>query len=124
MMTTLIQIGIGGAIGAILRYLVNISSTHLLGISFPYGTLFVNVVGSLLMGILVTYFMNNDQIAERFSPLIITGFLGGFTTFSAFSNDTWQLLNHSKIEWTLMYVFGSIILSFGALILGIFIVKA
>ena len=121
---SLLQVAIGGATGAMLRYLVNISSSTLLGTGFPYGTLFVNVIGSLLMGMLVAYFSLNPQHSERFAPLIVNGFLGGFTTFSAFSHDSWQLFNNAKMEWALLYILGSIILSLGALILGVLLTKS
>ena len=123
MMFTLLQVAIGGDAGASFRYLVTISSTNVFGVSFPFGTLIVNVVGSFLMGMIITYFLHDNVLEKKFAPLLVTGFLGGFTTFSAFSNDTWQLYSQGKIEGAIIYIILSILLSLVALLAGIFIVK-
>ena len=78
---------LGGGIGAALRHGVNIASARLLGTGFPYGTLTVNVVGSLAMGLLTAYFAFKGDASQHWRLFLTTGMLGGFTTFSAFSLD-------------------------------------
>lgn len=109
----------GGGIGAALRHGVNRASLLLLGPSFPAGTLFVNVVGSIIMGLLAGWFIHrgSDDAARLF---LITGILGGFTTFSAFSLDTlliWQRGDHFLAA---VYVAASVIGSIAGLSLGLF----
>lgn len=90
MTTTLIQVALGGAIGATARYLTGTVAMRVMGPGFPWGTLTVNVVGSFLMGLLVIVLA--ERLDNRLAPFLMTGLLGGFTTFSAFSLDTWMLL--------------------------------
>ena len=90
MMTSLFQVALGGAIGASGRYLTGMAALRLAGPGFPWGTLIVNVLGSFAMGVLVVALAHYH--AHRFAPLLMTGVLGGFTTFSAFSLDTVSLL--------------------------------
>ncbi len=123
MMGTLIQIAIGGALGATSRYLVTLGVFTIMGKQFPYGTLFVNIFGSLLMGFIIALMLENLTIPERYSPFLITGFLGGFTTFSAFSNDFWQLSSNGKLDMALVYAMVSVVLAISALFLGMFLVR-
>ena len=123
MLGTLIQIAIGGALGATSRYMVTLGVASIMGKHFPYGTLFVNVIGSLLMGIIVSLMMENLTLSERYSPLVITGFLGGFTTFSAFSNDFWHLANSGKFDLALVYALVSVVLAISALFLGLLMAR-
>lgn len=106
MFITLIQIAIGGAIGSVLRYLT------LSAVSAPIGTLIVNVGGSLVMGVLFVI------LSSRVHPLLMTGILGGFTTFSAFSLDTLKLWQGGQVLPALIYVCASVILSLIAVALG------
>lgn len=106
MFITLIQIAIGGAIGSVLRYLT------LSAVSAPVGTLIVNVLGSLVMGVLFVI------LSSRLHPLLMTGILGGFTTFSAFSLDALKLWQGGQILPALAYVCASVILSLIAVALG------
>ncbi len=123
MIGTLFQIAIGGAMGATSRYLVTLGIASIMGKQFPYGTLFVNVFGSLMMGFIIALMLENLTISERYSSLVITGFLGGFTTFSAFSNDFWQLSNTGKFDMALVYALVSVVLAISALYLGILLAK-
>ncbi|MDP4032644.1 MAG: fluoride efflux transporter CrcB [Pseudorhodobacter sp.] len=117
MILTLSQVALGGAIGACLRYLVNVASLRALGPGFPYATLMVNVAGSFLMGVLVVILAEKGGL--RFAPLLMTGILGGFTTFSAFSLDTISLWERGQSWLSLGYVGASVILSLAALLAGL-----
>ncbi len=121
MFTTLMQVALGGAIGASLRYLSFAGAARLMGPGFPWGTLAVNVAGSLLMGVLFVTLASKD--AMRLAPFLMTGILGGFTTFSAFSLDAFVLWEKGQAGFAVLYVAASVLLSVGALVLGIFIAR-
>ncbi|MEB4591904.1 fluoride efflux transporter CrcB [Candidatus Thiothrix sp. Deng01] len=94
------QIGgilLGGAIGALLRFLVANGVYQWLGRSFPYGTLAVNVVGSFFIGLLTYYFVERELLTSALSRGLIVGVLGAFTTFSTFSLDTFDLLQEGRL---------------------------
>lgn len=118
----LLCVAIGGALGSVARYL----TMQWVGQgAFPYGTLAVNVAGSLLMGLLAGWlskFIPAD--AEEWRLLLGVGFLGGFTTFSAFSLDMWALMERSAWLEAGAYAFASVLLSVGALCMGIYIIRA
>jgi CrcB protein len=122
-MNMFLSVAAGGAIGACARYGVAQVMLRLLGPGYPYGTLFVNVFGSLLMGVLI------ETIALRWSPspemrvLLVTGFLGAFTTFSAFSLDVALLVQKGATLSALGYVLLSVILSIGGLFAGMHIMR-
>lgn len=102
----------GGAIGASLRYLVVRWAGHVLGLAFPYGTLIVNVAGSLAMGLAAVVMMERFPGSwGRLSPFLMTGVLGGFTTFSAFSLDALYLIERGRHLAALAYIGGSVALS-------------
>jgi CrcB protein len=111
MFTTILHVALGGAIGASARYLIGLS------VAFPFGTLIVNVVGSFVMGLAFVALAEKGLL--RWQPLILTGVLGGFTTFSAFSLDTYRLFEAGRMAAAGAYVATSVILSVGALFLGI-----
>jgi fluoride exporter len=108
MILTLIQVAIGGAIGSVLRYLTT------LVVSAPVGTVVVNLAGSFAMGVLFVVLAGRAPL----SPLLMTGVLGGFTTFSAFSLDAMKLWQAGQTTAALAYVGGSVILSLAAVALG------
>lgn len=112
---TLVAVGLGGALGAVLRYLVG------LAVAFPLGTLTVNVVGSLIIGIIWAVF--NAKGLQAWLPLVMTGFLGGFTTFSAFSLDTLRLVEAGRLAAAGGYVMASVLLSLAACAVGLWIAK-
>jgi CrcB protein len=117
MMTTLFQVALGGAIGASARYLTNTAVMRWVGPGFPYGTLMVNILGSFLMGVLVVVLAHKG--GTRYAPLLMTGILGGFTTFSAFSLDAFTLWERGQVALAGAYVAGSVVLSIAALIAGV-----
>ncbi|MCB6180037.1 fluoride efflux transporter CrcB [Rhodobacter sp. Har01] len=114
---TLVQVALGGALGSSARYIVNVTSGRLLGTGFPYATLIVNVVGSFLMGLLVVALA--EKFGNRYAPFLMTGVLGGFTTFSAFSLDTLTLYERGQTGLALLYVAASITLSLAAIALAL-----
>lgn len=121
MLASLLQVALGGAVGASLRYLAGVGAARLIGHGFPWATLFVNVLGSLAMGALVALLAQKD--ATRFAPLLMTGLLGGFTTFSAFSLDAVTLYERGQIGAAASYVTASVVLSIAALFAGMALMK-
>lgn len=121
MIQTLPIVALGGAIGASLRYLVNVAAVRLVGMNFPIGTVVVNVLGSLLMGLLVVILA--EKSGTRYAPFLMTGILGGFTTFSAFSLDAITLYERGQIGLAFVYVAGTVIVALAALFLGMTIAR-
>jgi CrcB protein len=121
MFTTVLQVAAGGAIGAALRFLTGVGVLRLLGVGFPMGVLTVNVVGSFLMGVFVVYAAQRS--ATHLSPFIMTGVLGGFTTFSAFSLEAYTLFERGQVGSAALYVVLSVVVSIGALIAGVLIAR-
>lgn len=115
-MTPVLQVAIGGALGASARYMTGIAMARLLGKGFPWGTLTVNVVGSFAMGVLVVALAHLG--GNRWAPLLMTGVLGGFTTFSAFSLDAVTLYERGQTGVAAGYVAVSVVASIAALFAG------
>ncbi|KUF12499.1 fluoride efflux transporter CrcB [Pseudoponticoccus marisrubri] len=116
-MTPVLQVALGGALGASARYLTGLGLTRLLGKGFPWGTLVVNIAGSFLMGALVVALLHLQ--GNRFAPLLMTGLLGGFTTFSAFSLDAVTLFERGQGGLAALYVTASVAGSIAALFAGL-----
>ncbi|WP_040700839.1 fluoride efflux transporter FluC [Sulfitobacter indolifex] len=114
MMKTLIMVALGGALGASLRFLVG------LAVGFPLGTLAVNVSGSLAIGLVWVLLAEKSSLLL---PFLMTGLLGGFTTFSAFSLDTLRLLEAGRAGVAFSYVGASVILSLAACLLGLWVAR-
>ncbi|GBF26544.1 putative fluoride ion transporter CrcB [bacterium MnTg02] len=123
MVKALLAVGAGGAFGAIARYLVSVSAVHLLGLNFPYGTLAVNVLGSLVMGVLIETMALAWTVSTEARLFMVVGFLGAFTTFSTFSLDFAVLYERGRLDLCALYLSLSVLLSIGALFLGLFIVR-
>lgn len=113
----------GAGLGGALRHGVNQMAAHLFGFEFPYGTLAVNVIGSLVMGLLAEYFAFKGGLSQELRLLLTTGLLGGFTTFSTFSLDTVVLWERGQGGVAMAYVALSLVLSVGALLAGLMIVR-
>ena len=124
----MVQLGlvaVGGALGAAARHLVNMGALRLVGPAFPAGTLAVNVLGCLLMGLLVGFLaLKYSGGGQGLRLFLATGVLGGFTTFSAFSLDAVLLWERGDGAAALGYVAASVALSIGALLLGLWVMRA
>ena len=116
MLTNLLHVVLGGGIGAGLRYLTNVGALRLFGPGFPVATLVVNILGSFLMGLLVELLAQRG--GQRLAPFLMTGVLGGFTTFSAFSLVTMTLWQRGETVLALVYVGMSVVLSLAAIALA------
>lgn len=121
-MINILLVALGGSFGSVARYLFGVEATRLFGPSWPYGTLGVNIVGGLLMGLLAGWLAlrgGGDQ--ERWRVLIGIGVLGGFTTFSTFSLETALMIERRDYAAAAGYVGLSVVLSVGALFAGLLI---
>jgi CrcB protein len=117
----LLTIAGGGALGAILRFGMSSYVYRLLGRDFPYGTLAVNMLGSLLMGLLFILFVERGLVSAEWRSAIIIGFLGAFTTFSTFSIETLVLLESGELSKAFLNIALSVSLCLFATWLGLVI---
>ena len=117
---TILLIALGGALGSVARYLTVTGAARLFGAGFPYGTMIANVLGSALMGLAVVLLIDRiGQDAVRWAPGVTVGFLGGYTTFSAFTLDAYLMLEAGRFGAVIGYVAGSVLLSLLGLAIGI-----
>lgn len=121
MLGTLLQVTIGGGIGAVLRYGLGAAISRMVGPGFPLAILGVNVLGSFLMGIFVVAAANRGL--THLSPLVQVGLLGGFTTFSSFSLEAITLIERGETAQAAAYVALSVGASLGALFLGLMLAR-
>ena len=121
MFLTLSQVALGGALGAMLRYLTNVAAMRARGPGFPFGTMIVNILGSFLMGVIVVVLAKRG--GNDLAPLLMTGILGGFTTFSAFSLDALTLWERGATLAAFGYVAASVILSLAAIAAGLYVAR-
>lgn len=120
----LIAIAAGGALGALFRYWVSNGVHFLVGRSFPYGTLTVNVVGSLCIGLLYVLFNERFEVAAHWRALLMVGVLGAFTTFSTFSMETLELLEKRDVLKALLNMILNVGLCVFAAWLGVIAARA
>ena len=120
-MTQVFAIAAGGAVGALLRYWASTGVYHLLGRGFPYGTLVVNVVGSLLMGLLYVLLLERMTGSPELRAALLIGLLGSFTTFSTFSIETLNLVEQADYLKAGMNVLVSVTACIGAAWVGLLI---
>lgn len=122
-MQTMIAIAAGGAVGAVLRHVLNSGLAQMLGSGFPYGILFANVLGSFVMGVLVTSFALFWDAPQAVKAFLTVGMLGAFTTFSAFSLDAVTLYERGAVGLSALYVVMSVTLAISGLLAGMALVR-
>ena len=115
-------IAVGGAAGSLLRYLIGGVVQRTSASGFPVGTMFVNVSGCFLIGILVRQFLNM-QLTPEVRALLVVGFCGGFTTFSTFSAETLGLIEGGEYGRAMSYVILSVVLCLGATFAGMSVMR-
>jgi len=121
-MKNFLLVFIGGGFGSGLRYLIGKYLNSSLG-GFPIGTFTVNIIGSLLIGLILGYAAKENSLSQNQVLLLATGFCGGFTTFSAFAHENFQLLKTGDIMQFSIYTIGSIVVGLIAVFIGIYIAK-
>ena len=114
---------IGGGIGAAMRHCINIAGLRMMGPNFPYATLFINVTGSLIMGLAAAYFAFKSGGSQHWRLFLTTGILGGYTTFSAFSLDAALLYERGQFGLSALYVSASVALSIAGLFAGLWLMR-
>jgi CrcB protein len=113
-----VLIAAGGGAGSLLRYVAGTAVMARLGARFPWGTLVVNVTGCLLIGYLMTLFTERLSPGTNWRPLLVIGFLGGYTTFSSFEWETYAAARDGNAWLGLANVMGSVVLGYAAVWLG------
>ena len=114
---------LGGGLGASIRHAVNMACAKVLGTAFPYGTFIINISGSTVMGLIAGYLAFKGEASQPWRLFLMTGILGGYTTFSAFSLDTALLYERGEIALAAVYVVGSVGLSIAGLFAGLALVR-
>ena len=120
---TILAIALGGAIGSVLRYLVGGAVQRASHAGFPFGTFTVNVVGCLIVGVVMQLHMNTEP-APAVRGLLVVGFCGGFTTFSAFTSETVGLMYGGEYWKALVYVLITVALCLSATMIGLNLTRA
>ena len=123
-MLNLLLVAVGGALGSMARYLLNVGATRTLGPGFPYGTLGANVIGGVLMGVLVGVLaLRGGADQEKWRLLLGVGVLGGFTTFSSFSLEAALMIEQRRLEVAAYYSLASVVAAIGGLFAGLFLMR-
>ena len=114
----LLWVGAGGAVGAIARYTFGLWIAERLGTSFPWGTMAINITGSLVIGLILTVLTDKVVADPAWRLLLVVGFLGGYTTFSSYTFEAMTLANSGEWIYALAYVLGSNVVGLLAVVLG------
>ena len=115
---------IGGGLGSCLRHAVNVICPRFLGTNFPYHTFIINITGSIVMGLIAGYLAFKGEASQPWRLFLMTGILGGYTTFSAYSLDSAVLYERGEIGLAALYVVGSVVLSILGLFAGLALVRS
>jgi CrcB protein len=119
----ILLVGLGGGIGSILRYFSAVYSNKICHAVFPAGTFFVNIFGCFMIGLLIGFIEHRQMLDENYRLLFVTGFCGGFTTFSAFSAESLRLFESGHILLGILYVAASVLIGIAVVWLGIWLLK-
>lgn len=122
-MKNILFVAVGSAFGGMFRYLISGFIKKILVFDFPFATLVVNTLGCFLIGVLFSFLMRIPKFSEELNFLLVTGFCGGFTTFSTFSKETFFLLSKGKIIYAILNILLSVVLGICATFIGIKIAK-
>jgi CrcB protein len=114
---------IGGGVGSTLRHTINVVCGRLIGTAFPYSTFIINITGSTIMGLIAGYLALKGDASQPWRLFLMTGILGGYTTFSAFSLDAALLYERGAIGLAAFYVLGSVVFSIAGLFAGLTLVR-
>lgn len=119
-MFELCVIGLGGALGAVFRFVLGNTLTKVLGGNWPYGTFVINLVGCFFMGALMTIIVERGLLPPIWRMFLCVGLLGGFTTFSSFGFEGFTLLTEGRLLESLYYIGGSLACGLVAVTVGVF----
>ncbi|MET0171828.1 MAG: fluoride efflux transporter CrcB [Agrobacterium vaccinii] len=123
-MLNIALVAIGGAIGSVARYLVGVWGVKLAGPNFPWGTITVNVVGAFFIGLMVEVIARRFDASSEVRVFIVTGILGGFTTWSSFTLDAVVLFERGDLGLAAVYLLASLVVSFAAIFAGLALGRA
>ena len=118
-----ILVFVGGGLGATLRHLINIFCGRCMPPGFPWGTFIVNITGSAVMGLIAGYLAFKGEASQPWRLFLMTGILGGYTTFSAYSLEAALLYERGELLLAALYVVGSVVLSIGGLFAGLALIR-
>lgn len=121
---TYLLVFIGGGLGSMLRYALTVAAGKTFGTHFPWGTFLINITGSTVMGLIAGYLAFKGEASQPWRLFIMTGVLGGYTTFSAFSLDAAFLYERGEIALAVAYVLGSVLLAIAGLFAGLALVRS
>lgn len=122
-MNSLIAVALGGALGSVARYAMNAQVTKLMGLNFPWGIMSVNILGCFIMGVVAEALALHFNASQEMRSFLMTGILGGFTTFSAFALDASVLVERHAYAPAALYIAGSVAGSILALFVGLYLVR-
>ena len=120
----ILLVAVGGALGAVARFVVGNAVSKAIGSALPYGTFVINVIGCFAMGLLMTIIVDRELLPATWRLLLCVGLLGGFTTFSSFGYEALMLLTEGRLLAALAYVGGSVVLGLMAAGMGVLCARA
>jgi len=123
-MLNILLVAVGGAIGSIGRYLVGLWATRFAGPNFPWGTLTVNIVGAFAIGLVIEMIARRFDASAEMRVFIVTGIIGGFTTWSSFTLDAVVLFERGALGLSALYLLASLLVSFAAIFAGLALGRA